>query len=120
MRAKSIVKTILFGFVLYMVLDTLRVIGVFRDVANTNPNEKCRGIANTPAPETLRHYKDDIFFYTSSDNLKLFFTNLAADTPNGGVYAVFDAKTDNPRVEKLKIENFPENVAFHPFGFYVY
>ena len=60
---------------------------------NTHPNEKCKTVANTPGSETLKHYKNNIFFYTSADNSKIFVTHEPKNVSDGGIYAVFNAQT---------------------------
>jgi hypothetical protein len=120
MRAKTILKTIIFSFLIYGIIDTLNIIGVFKNVQNSHPNEKCKEIGKIISPEDLGHYKEDSFFVTSSDGLKIFFTGQTDQTEDGAIYFVSEAKSANPIVEKMEIENFPKQIAFQPFGFYVY
>jgi len=117
----------------YILYKAIKILEIGKEV-NLFNYESCKIIGDMIGPEDLRIYKN--FIITGSDDrLKLFQLKgyNAENVPNGGIYAINIDNIDNYNsnntnnednannniIEKIEIESFPDEIAFHPLGIYI-
>ena len=70
-------------------------------------------------PENIIKFKDNILITGADDRYKLWEIPETQNTPQGNIYAIYDADKKDYKIEKLQLKNFPKNINFHPHGLYI-
>jgi len=103
------------SFFLYNILDILEITKKIQDKNNKN----CRVIRGGIGLEDFAQFNENYFIGTSNDNLKLWeLEDFGVEKTANGKIFVFDIP--NESIKLYDVIGFPENVAFHPHGNYLY
>jgi len=123
----------LWAFALVVVLLGLlsyRVIEIFEfgKELNYHDFEECVLVPGITGAEDITRYSDSIILTSSDDRLTLWDIPTTrnggpSNTEQGAIYAVVLPPNESPQntqIFKLALEGFPQSVAFHPHGIYLF
>lgn len=82
--------------------------------------ENCQPLSETLfGPNQLAVYANDTLLGTSNFNTLMHIFGTPDITPEGQLFAVHNASSRHPTVQKLKLQGYPDSLSFHPAGLYL-
>jgi len=106
---------VMFAFFVYNIID---IFEITKNVEIKN-NQNCKVIRGGKGLEDFAQFDSNHLIGISNDNLKLWeMKNFGVEKTQNGKVFVFDMQNENLKL--YDIIGFPENIAFHPHGIYLY
>jgi len=118
MSLKKFALNLFLIFLAYLIYNIIDLMEIFKKVEFKN-EKNCKIIRGAIGFEDFQLFENQYLIGGSNDNLKMneMDYDTIAEVDKGNI-AVFDTITES--FNFYKIENFPENITFHPHGVYLY
>ncbi|EGR29119.1 paraoxonase 3, putative [Ichthyophthirius multifiliis] len=112
-RISAISLLSLIIFISYTILK----FGFFEQPIPIDIYSNCNYLENTIGPEDFAKVDSNSFLFSSNDNIQQWEIGGPNKTQNGHIYLLKMDKNLTSQY-KLKLENFPQTIPFHPHGIY--